>query len=226
MDRFVSLKKRLEAMKFYEPLGVESVPLVERLLGELILATETVTTLERDLNKSKAEAKSLTTECEYLAHEKSRATDELNALHQKMINQTVQAHARERQCELALEKMADQIKDVRFLNTQLCERIYLREKEIEQLQRQNDRLVGRSLNQMPVRSVAKSTASSKRPASGLSQHRNGSIRTSTTPRRDSYKIDKLDTDRKNDEYCSCDHHSRHSIHTPHRDTRGEKTGEE
>ncbi|KAA6383760.1 MAG: hypothetical protein EZS28_020713, partial [Streblomastix strix] len=98
MDRFVALKKRLEAMRFYEPLGMESVPLVERILGELLLASETVTSLEGEVNKLRAENKTLISE-----KDKNRVLNECNALHQRMVTQTVQAHARERQCELSLQ---------------------------------------------------------------------------------------------------------------------------
>jgi ferritin-like metal-binding protein YciE len=62
-----------------------------------------------------------------------------------MIAQTVQAHARERQCELSLQKMSDQVKDTRFLNTQMCQRLNEREEEIEALKRKNDSRVSKSL---------------------------------------------------------------------------------
>ncbi|KAH7816756.1 putative centrosomal protein [Monocercomonoides exilis] len=145
MERFVTLKKRLEAMKFYEPLGIDSVPLVERLVGELLLATDTVNSLEAEVKKLRQENKSLNSECDYLAHDKSRVVTELNELHKKMVAQSVQAHARERQGELSMEQMADKIKDTRFLNTQLTQRLHEREEELEDLKKKYDELLADSL---------------------------------------------------------------------------------
>ena len=84
-------------------------------------------------------------QCEYLAHDKNRVVLELNELHQKMVAQTVQAHARERQCELTLEKMADEVKDTRFLNTQLTIRLHDREDELMELKKKHDELISKSL---------------------------------------------------------------------------------
>lgn len=141
----MDLKKRLETLRFYEPLGVESVPLVERLLGELLLATESLQKIEGEIKKLQTDNRALTSECEYLAHDKNRVVEELNSLHQKMIAQTVQAHARERQCELTLQKMSDQVKDTRFLNTQLTKNLNEKDGEIEDLKKKNDSIVSKSL---------------------------------------------------------------------------------
>ncbi|KAA6315250.1 MAG: hypothetical protein EZS28_055449, partial [Streblomastix strix] len=62
-----------------------------------------------------------------------------------MVTQTVQAHARERQCELSLQKMSDQVKDTRFLNTQLCTRLTEREKELQELSKKHDELMAQQL---------------------------------------------------------------------------------
>jgi predicted nuclease with TOPRIM domain len=134
---------------------------VERLLNELLLATEAVTSLEAEVKDLRKENKVLNSEvfnlssfcitssllfqCEYLAHDKNRVVTELNEIHQKMVAQSVQAQARERQCELTLEKMSDQVKDTRFQNSQLTKRLHDREDEIAQLRKDFDEMVARSL---------------------------------------------------------------------------------
>jgi hypothetical protein len=52
--------------RFYEPLGVESVPLVERLLGELLLTTEALRGMEEEVKKLRADSRALSNEVLHL----------------------------------------------------------------------------------------------------------------------------------------------------------------
>ena len=51
--RFTSLRKRLDQLGYKQPLGVESLPLVEKLFGDLLHTTESLKNTKQQLGKQK-----------------------------------------------------------------------------------------------------------------------------------------------------------------------------
>lgn len=51
--KFTSLRKRLDQMGYRQPLGVESLPLAERLFGDLLHTTESLKNTKVQLSKQK-----------------------------------------------------------------------------------------------------------------------------------------------------------------------------
>ena len=51
--KFTSLRKRLDQMGYRQPLGVESLPLAERLFGDLLHTTESLKNAKIQLSKQK-----------------------------------------------------------------------------------------------------------------------------------------------------------------------------
>ena len=51
--KFTSLRKRLDQMGYRQPLGVESLPLAERLFGDLLHTTESLKNAKLQLGKQK-----------------------------------------------------------------------------------------------------------------------------------------------------------------------------
>ena len=51
--RFTSLRKRLDQLGYRQPLGIESLPLVEKLFGDLLHTTESLKSSKQQLGKQK-----------------------------------------------------------------------------------------------------------------------------------------------------------------------------
>ena len=53
--KFTSLRKRLDQLGYRQPLGVESLPLVDKLFGDLLHTTESLKQTKQQLGKHKEE---------------------------------------------------------------------------------------------------------------------------------------------------------------------------
>lgn len=108
-------KQQLEAMEYFDFLGVESLPLVTRILTDLVLTTESheyhqkhAQSLEKELSKAQ--------DNEYpIRRENERLLRENNQLHLKIIETDETADAREKKTHLQLQTMRDRLSKATFI---------------------------------------------------------------------------------------------------------------
>ena len=137
---FLALRKRLDSLGYNDlPLGLDSAPLVQQMVEDIIATTETLKETEETLEKQKSENTLLQAQIEPLQEENVRLTRENTQLHQLLIkskedlvkqdNQNsmnaFELNAENRRLKLIYQKAQDQIKElekkVEQANTKLKE---------------------------------------------------------------------------------------------------------
>jgi len=53
--KFTSLRKRLDQLGYRQPLGIESLPLVEKVFGDLLHTTESLKSAKQQLGRQQAQ---------------------------------------------------------------------------------------------------------------------------------------------------------------------------
>jgi centrosomal protein CEP135 len=87
-QKFSGLRKRLDQLGYKQPLGIESLPLVERLLADLIHTTDSLK--KAKLEKSTAptvDKPGVPQEVEAYRSDNAKLIKEANELHQEIIKQ-------------------------------------------------------------------------------------------------------------------------------------------
>ncbi|KAL4151167.1 hypothetical protein PRNP1_008116 [Phytophthora ramorum] len=138
---FGELQTQLRAMSYSEPVGVESVLLVRRLLDDLLAASTAREKTERALEKAQRDALEFSQILLPLRKENATLTRENNNLHLEIIHQEEAITEREKACELQLEGLRDDVKKLQFLNTQKTQQCAKKDQEVAKLQAQLERVL-------------------------------------------------------------------------------------
>ena len=76
---------RLDQLGYRQPLGIESLPLVERLFADLVHTTESLKKAKLDLTKSPQDKGTITAHIEAYKSDNAKLVKENNDLHQQFI---------------------------------------------------------------------------------------------------------------------------------------------
>ncbi|NXR44142.1 CP135 protein, partial [Hippolais icterina] len=142
--RFVNLRKRLDQLGYRHPLGVESLPLVEKLFSDLVHTTESLRRAKLSSGKTEKECSNYDTILEPYKTENSRLTRENNDLHLEILKLKEQSDGHVKDLKASLRRVEHETSDLKFLNNQYIHKIKVLEKEtkaktekIQQLQEKN-----------------------------------------------------------------------------------------
>lgn len=144
-QKYHGLKSQLQALNYLQPLGVESAPLVEKLLEDLVMTTESYRNLERRANKEAQSLNILQGQVLPLKNENSRLIRENNKLHQELIHQAEVFEKRELSWQKENKKQSNDAKNATFLRSTDRERIKQQENEIKDLRKRVQQLLDRNL---------------------------------------------------------------------------------
>ena len=131
-QKFTSLRKRLDQLGYRQPLGVESLPLVEKIFVDLVHTTESLKKTKLQLNKGKNDKVSIDAHIEPYKSDNAKLVKENNDLHHQIIKQREESEVLIRQLKSSLRKFEHENADLRFLNNQYVHKIRSLEKESKQ----------------------------------------------------------------------------------------------
>ncbi|XP_032916518.1 centrosomal protein of 135 kDa isoform X2 [Catharus ustulatus] len=142
--RFVNLRKRLDQLGYRHPLGVDSLPLVEKLFSDLVHTTESLRRAKLSSGKTEKECHNYDTTLEPYKIENARLTRENNDLHLEILKLKELSDHRVKDLKASLRRIEHETSDLKFLNNQYIHKIKVLEKEtkaktekIQQLQEKN-----------------------------------------------------------------------------------------
>ncbi|XP_062991870.1 centrosomal protein of 135 kDa [Elgaria multicarinata webbii] len=142
--KFINLRKRLDQLGYRQPLGVESLPLVEKLFSDLVHTTESLRSAKLSAGKIEKEYSNYDVVLEPYREENARLTRENNELHLEVLKLKEQLEQRVKDLKATLRKVEHENADMKFLNNQYVHKIRSLDKEnkakidkIQQLQEKN-----------------------------------------------------------------------------------------
>ncbi|XP_027532223.1 centrosomal protein of 135 kDa isoform X4 [Neopelma chrysocephalum] len=142
--RFTNLRKRLDQLGYRQPLGVESLPLVEKLFSDLVHTTESLRSAKLSAGKTEKECSNYDTVLEPYKTENAKLTRENNELHLEILKLKERSDRHVKDLKASLRRAEHGTSDLKFLNNQYIHKIKMLEKEnraktekIQQLQEKN-----------------------------------------------------------------------------------------
>ncbi|XP_072538741.1 centrosomal protein of 135 kDa isoform X1 [Salminus brasiliensis] len=142
--KFLNLRKRLDQLGYRQPLGIESLPLVEKLFSDLVHTTESLRNAKLSAGKTEKESRNLDALLEPYKTENARLVRENNELHLGLLKLKEDKDRTTRELKAYIRKLDHETSDLKFLNNQYVHKVRALEKDskakserIQQLQEKN-----------------------------------------------------------------------------------------
>lgn len=127
--KFTALRKRLDQLGYRQSVGIESLPLVEKLFGDLLHTTESLKKAKLQLSKQNEQKGVWEQQVEPYRLDNARLVRENNELHQKVMKLKESSEIKVRDLKATLRRLDHENTDLKFLNTQYVHKIQSVEKE-------------------------------------------------------------------------------------------------
>lgn len=142
--KFTTLRKRLDQLGYRQALGIESVPLVEKLFSDLVHTTESLKNLKLQSSKHDRSKTTIEDNVEPYRSDNAKLVKENNELHLQLIKLREESDEKIRELKATVRKLEHENADLKFLNTQYVHKVKALEKDaksktdkIQELQEKN-----------------------------------------------------------------------------------------
>eukprot|EP00516_Mucochytrium_quahogii_P002379 CAMPEP_0203760646 /NCGR_PEP_ID=MMETSP0098-20131031/13899_1 /ASSEMBLY_ACC=CAM_ASM_000208 /TAXON_ID=96639 /ORGANISM=" , Strain NY0313808BC1" /LENGTH=1313 /DNA_ID=CAMNT_0050654307 /DNA_START=252 /DNA_END=4189 /DNA_ORIENTATION=- len=137
MEIFQETKAELEAMEYFDFMGMESLNLVRKLLSDLILTTESHEKQQAKLEGLEHEMGTSREQAFALHRENARLVRENNQLHLDIIKKSEDIDERERGMKIQVKSAMDRLSEANFVSQQWKQKVAHLEKQLEQFRVSN-----------------------------------------------------------------------------------------
>ena len=136
--RFQALRLRLQGLRYHQPLGLESAPLCEALLSDLVQSNNALKEGREQLDAHARELVTTQGTVHPLRQENGRLLRESNQLHLALIEAGETAATRQRQDAKAIGQLQSKVSEATFVSSQLSKRVQTLEAENQALRQRFD----------------------------------------------------------------------------------------
>ncbi|XP_051928718.1 centrosomal protein of 135 kDa-like isoform X1 [Hippocampus zosterae] len=126
--KFVNLRRRLDQLGYRHPLGIENLPLVEKLFSDLVHTTESLRNAKLSA-KSEKQSQNCDVLLEPYRADNARLVRENNQLHIDLLKVKEEMEHVTRELKSRIRKLDHDMCDLRFLNNQYAHKIRCLEKD-------------------------------------------------------------------------------------------------
>ena len=147
--RLAALKDKLSALKYHQPLGVESAPLVDALVNDLVESSQKNQTLQQQAQVQDENLQAAHNQLHPLRRENGRVIRENNQLHLKIVDLADQTQEQVKRLNQQIAQTKREDADLRFLNDQLNLRIKHLEAENSAMRSQLDQALTQNMVVLP-----------------------------------------------------------------------------
>ncbi|XP_039606820.1 centrosomal protein of 135 kDa [Polypterus senegalus] len=127
--KFINIRKRLDQLGYRQPLGIESLPLVERLFSDLLHTTESLRNAKLSVGKNEKENKNVDAYLEPFQAENARLVEENNVLHLSLLKAKEEKEKFSKDLKATIRKLEHETADLKFLNNQYVHKVKSLEKD-------------------------------------------------------------------------------------------------
>uniref|UniRef100_A0A3Q2Y5U9 Centrosomal protein 135 n=1 Tax=Hippocampus comes TaxID=109280 RepID=A0A3Q2Y5U9_HIPCM len=126
--KFVNLRRRLDQLGYRHPLGIENLPLVEKLFSDLVHTTESLRNAKLSA-KSEKQSQNCDVLLEPYRADNARLVRENNQLHIDLLKVKEEMEHITRELKSRIRKLDHDMCDLRFLNNQYAHKVRCLEKD-------------------------------------------------------------------------------------------------
>jgi len=121
--RCVALRHRLQALRYHQPLGLESAPLCEALLSDLEQSNELLRASREEVETHMRALLDAQKSVHPLRQENGRHLRETNQLHLALIEERESSEVKQRESAATISKLQGRLSEAMFVGSQLGQRV-------------------------------------------------------------------------------------------------------